>query len=160
MWVLIFNTYFTTAEPRHFEVQKFSYKRIFFEKGSLLHRIRTWDYKTWEYWLNWCTIRPQRQVLKENWWICNLYDLECVDDQQSNGKSVWKYLMGNRLNQIVGKLLGGKESKKVSFELALQFCSNKVNSNDLAVHIFLLQKCTHYTHVFKPIYTYWTFEYI
>ena len=37
----------------------------------------------------------------ENWgWLWNLYDLDCVDDQHSHGKSVGKYHMVNRVNWI------------------------------------------------------------
>ena len=35
----------------------------------------------------------------KQWWLYNVYDLDCVDDQHSHGKSVGKYHMVNRVKE-------------------------------------------------------------
>ena len=42
---------------------------------------------------------------RELWWICDLYELDCVYDQHSHGKSVGKYLMINKINMVCKILL-------------------------------------------------------
>ena len=73
------------------------------------------------------------------WWLWNLYDLDCVDDQHSHGKSVGKYHMVNRFNEDAVWVNSGSMLKgEVGLLRSRKMCSkapDNMSSNE-ALHHF------------------------
>ena len=75
-----------TAETRHFEMQKYPPKRKYYKKedyftqDSNLGPLLFFDLPTYHQ-----TKQTRHKKVKS---ICHTYDLDCVDDQHSHGKSV------------------------------------------------------------------------
>ena len=63
-------------------------KKIFWKKGVFYTGFKPVTTKT-VYFMGLPTYKETKKTRHKNsWWICHLYDLDCVDDQHSHGKSV------------------------------------------------------------------------
>ena len=94
---MIINTNFDTAKPGHSEIQKITPNKKIFEKKKCFTQNSKLGQQKMLFLSLLIYHKTKKTSLKTIWWICDLYDLDCVDDQHSHGKSVGKYLMVNRV---------------------------------------------------------------